>query len=400
MKPKLLSLLSGTIITFVLVSHFVFALDCGDPIPADKTQLSDYISKCSQSIDSARSKQQTLKSALLVLNSKISLVNAQIRQTTAQIVQLESDINTLSTVVSDLDKSLNDLTKVFLARVRAGYMRRDPNPITLFFSSDSFAKLFTRIRYLSIVKSRDQLILSEMATARIDYDNQKQAKITKQKQVEDLKVQLTSQQKDLASQQQTKTNLLNITHNNELRYQNLLEEAQAELVAIQAIITGNGSEKEIGLVKESDIIAHIIPTASPCSTGAHLHFETTRNQVDVDPAGLLGPRSVVWSNSPDSPVTFTGSWNWPLNGTVRINQLFGITSFAKTGFYGYYDAARTQPRPHTGIDMVNDDLNVKAVKAGTLYQGIIACGGGDLKYAHVRNKDDGYDTYYLHVNYN
>ena len=45
------------------------------------------------------------------------------------------------------------------------------------------------------------------------------------------------------------------------------------------------------------------------------------------------------------------------------------------------------------------NLDVKSVKDGKLFRGSISCGGGTLKYVHVKHKDDGYDTYYLHVNY-
>ena len=58
-------------------------------------------------------------------------------------------------------------------------------------------------------------------------------------------------------------------------------------------------------------------------------------------------------------------------------------------------------RPHTGLDMVNNDKDwtVKAVKPGTLYRGAIACGKGTLRYVRVKHDSEGYDTYYLHVNY-
>jgi murein DD-endopeptidase MepM/ murein hydrolase activator NlpD len=55
-------------------------------------------------------------------------------------------------------------------------------------------------------------------------------------------------------------------------------------------------------------------------------------------------------------------------------------------------------QPHTGIDMINNNLNIKSVANGTLYRGSIGCRGGTLRYVHVKH-DDGMNTYYLHVNY-
>jgi len=386
-------ILSATVLILFLLLSFrtVRAIDCGDPIPADKDQLQQYITKCNQSIDNARGQQQTLQAAIGVLNSKISLVSAQVRQTATQIAQLEKDVATLSVVVTDLDKSLNDLTKVFLARVRAGYMRRDPAPVTLFLSSDSFAKFFTKIRYLSIVKSRDQLVLGEMETAKINYDSQKQSKIIKQKQVEELRVQLTSQQKELAVQQKAKAELLTITQNNEKKYQSLLEQAKAELLAVEAVIAGQGSEKEVGDVSQGQTIAHVILGPSCNSNGAHLHFTVAKDGTVQNPFNYLKPVDHI-DNSGGDPFNPTGSWDWPVTGTVRFNQGYGETWAIKNLGLWYSS--------HNGVDIIGDTDVIRAVQPGKLYQGSYSGNNGCLlKYVRVHHKDGGLDTYYLHVNY-
>ena len=66
-----------------------------------------------------------------------------------------------------------------------------------------------------------------------------------------------------------------------------------------------------------------------------------------------------------------------------------MTGYARTGAYS--------GGQHTGLDMVSGDSAVKAVKAGTFYQGSIACGGGTLTYAKVKHQGSNIDTYYLHV---
>ena len=66
-----------------------------------------------------------------------------------------------------------------------------------------------------------------------------------------------------------------------------------------------------------------------------------------------------------------------------------MTAYAKTGAYS--------GGPHTGLDMVSDDLVVKAVKTGTLYKGAIGCGGGVLSYVKVDHQGSNIATYYLHV---
>ncbi|MCG2691486.1 hypothetical protein L6272_01520, partial [Microgenomates group bacterium] len=80
----------------------------------------------------------------------------------------------------------------------------------------------------------------------------------------------------------------------------------------------------------------------------------------------------------------------PINGKPRITQGYGMTAYARSGAYG--------GGPHTGIDMVSDDLVVKAVKNGTLYRGSIGCRGKTLYYVKVE-QDNNMTAYYLHVNY-
>ena len=387
-------LISLLLVLFIIFPKTLLAASCGDFSVPGGVKLVDFWRQvgddCKQKIQDSQNQEQTLKAAISVIESRVRLTNAQIMQTSAQISQLEKDIDTLSTVVTDLDKNLTDLTKVFLARVRAGYMRRDPSPISLFFSSDSFAKFFTRIRYLSIVKARDQLVLSEIESAKINYDSQKQAKTVKQKQVADLRTQLEVQQLDLSRQQKAKKNLLVTTQNDESRYQKLLSDSLAELNAIKAILANQDQETSIRDVNQGDVIAHI--SGSLCnSTGPHLHFTVANNGVDKNPFDFLKPSDHLDKSGGDlwNP---TGSWNWPLSGTIRFNQGYGFTwAIRNRGLWYSW---------HNGVDISSNSDEVHAVRSGRLYQGIYTGNNScPLQYVRVHHKDDGLDTYYLHINY-
>ena len=200
---------------------------------------------------------------------------------------------------------------------------------------------------------------------------------------------MLSQKADLDSQRKQKNLLLTQTQNDEKLFQQLLAKAKAELDAIEAVIAGKGTETEVGGVSVGDRIATIIAGSSACSTGGHLHFEVAKDKVNHNPAGYLKDKTVIWNNSPDHSFSFTGAWDWPLNDPIRITQGFGQTSYS----------SRYSGNLHSGIDMVSGDSSVKAVRSGTLFRGSIACGGGTLKYVHIKNKDDSNDVYYLHVNY-
>lgn len=402
---KLKVLLFCFLLSVLWPPSLALAVECdlNQPIPSDVNDLSAYITECQKKAEEKQGQALTLKAALDVLNAKIRLTQAQVKQTAAQIASLEKDVTTLSTVLTDLDKTLAELTKIYLARVRESYIRRDPNSLTLFFSSDSFAKFFTRIRYLSVVKARDQLIISEMETARANYDTQKNTKIRKQQEVEELKTRLVNQQANLSAQQGSKQQLLISTQNDEARYQSLLSQARSELEAINAIIAGNGNEVEVRDVSIGEVIARLIEGKSCNSSGAHLHFIVADNTVVANPFSFLKPVDNLNCSGIDGnrqcfagdPFNPTGSWDWPLNSPVQMNQGYGETWAVRNTWVGKIY------RFHNGIDIEGSSLEVKAVQPGKLFRGTYSGSNGcALKYVRVDHKDSGIGTFYLHVNYN
>lgn len=196
------------------------AIECeGDPPSGDVDQLLEYQSKCEAQISSLQSQQKTLKSAITLLNSQINLTQAQIQTTNAQIDQLEKDISTLGNVITDLNQNLDELTTIFLSRVRESYKDKETDPLVLFLASDDYKTFQNKVQYLRIAQKRDQAVITELESARLDLDHQKTQKQEKQAEVEALSLRLQDQQKKLATQQQEKQLLLNETKNSESVYQ-------------------------------------------------------------------------------------------------------------------------------------------------------------------------------------
>lgn len=389
MKKKLIFLTIFTLL-FTLTPISIKAVECGQDLPRDSEQLREYANSCEHEIGQLQEEQKTLQAAINLLNSKINLTQAQIRSTNNQISQLEKDIQSLSIVIEDLNKELNNLSQVFHSRVKAAYKSRSPNPLFMLFFNQTFNSFQNRLHYLQLAQRRDQLIIHELDSARTDYDQQKTTKEEKQAEIEALQARLESQQATLNQQQNQKELLLRETKNSETIFQSRLTKAVEELKAIESIIAGQGSEVEFGKVEEGYKIATVIPSASACSTGGHLHFEVVKDQNHHNPASFLKSIGVTWDNDPDPAFSLTGSWDWPLHEPIRVTQGYGHTAYS----------SRYANNQHTGLDIVNtDNYEVKAVSKGTLYRGSILCGGGTLKYVHLSHQDNQYDTYYLHVNY-
>jgi len=230
---------------------------------------------------------------------------------------------------------------------------------------------------------------------RTNYADQRTVKEEKQAELEAAKDKLESQKALLAQQKADKENLLKITQNDERRYQSLLAAARAEQEAMLSVMRQALALLKDGLpISKGAEIALMGNTGYPCcSTGTHLHFEIRKDGAAHDPTSYLRSRDVVWDNSPDGAFSFTGDWDWPMDGP-RITQGFGMTHYARIGYYG--------GGPHTGLDIVGSPVVIKTPKAGTLYKGTTSCcsswcgGCASINYVAI-DHGDGLISWYWHV---
>jgi peptidoglycan hydrolase CwlO-like protein len=398
-------LIVGVATIIVLFPGRVRGVSCEDSCDgksdADKiTCLQDVSNACQDKIKETHGQAVTLQSLITYLNNKIKGTQAQINQKQAEITVLQNEINGLSGKIAALDLSLEQLTALLVNRIQAMYKHETTvNPLVLLFSSTGINDFFSRLRYFKLIQEHDRRIIIETERVRTDFDLQKQVKEQKQVEVEALQARLQKEKTTLARQQTEKNQLLQITKNDEKKYQQLLAQAYTELQAIQSAVAGKGTETEVGKINTGDSIASIIVGESVCSTGTHTHFEVVKNKANYNPADYLKSVDVQWDLCGwwgcDEPFGFSGSFEWPINQSIRITQGYGMTAYAKAGHYG--------GGPHTGIDMTSDNHTVKSVKEGTLYRGsyIVPSGckiNGTLRYVKV-DHSDGLSTYYFHVNY-
>ncbi len=381
---------------FLFNTHFIHGevsiQECKDQNFKTDQECIDYLQK--KALEKQGEK-RTLSSQIAVMDSQIRLTEARISATKQQISELALDINTATKKIDNLEKALDNLTKVFINRIVATYKVGKTQTFEILLSSGNIPNFFSRLNYLKVARSHDKEIIIQTQQAKSDYTNQKDIFEAKKKRAEILKASLDRFTAQLAQERRNKQTLLEVTRNDEARYQQLLSQAQAEL----AIAFGGGSEKLIRSVKQGDVIGTVISGSSGCSSGTHLHFEVHKNASIEDASAYLQPKSIIYKDSESEVGTVNprGSYPWPLNDPIYITQGYGMTPYAQTGAYRDKNGVN---HPHYGIDMgSNSSLSVKAVRDGELYGGSISCGGrypGTLLYAKVKHSD-GIDTLYLHM---
>lgn len=353
-----------------------------------------------QKLDEIRKKieetQKLLSEAKLrktTLQNEITYQDNQIQLTSLKISETEEEIQSLTGQIDNLENALTGLSEVFAERVVESYkLKRLGDPVTVVMSADSLAEILSRLHYLQKIQQQDRETLVQMQTTQTNYEDQR----TKR---EDLKSKLELQKKSLASQKAQKTHLLEITKNDEKKFQQLLQAAKSELEAIQAIIAGRGQETKVGGVTAGQKIASIIQGSSCNSSGAHLHFIVSEKGIAKNPFNYL-KSGIDYKNcsgggacSEGDPFNPSGEWGWPINQKIMFSQGFGATWAVNNSWVG------SIYKFHNGIDIDSENSDeIKAVKNGTLYRGSYA-GSCTLRYVRVDHDDSDIDTLYLHVNY-
>lgn len=208
----------------------------------DATDLQNKINEYIKKLNDLGTAKNTLANQIKIINSQVDLTTLKITQTENSIKTLESEIATLTVKINDLDVDLNKLSTLYINQINQNYKLQKRIPQISIFTASNFNSFLQQYKYASVIQKNSQNTLINMETTRTNFDIQKATKAQKQQELETLQKTLAGQKIALDKQKKSKSNLLEVTKNDETKYQQLLNEAQQQLNALRSFSRSTGED--------------------------------------------------------------------------------------------------------------------------------------------------------------
>ncbi len=246
---KILVFISVLVVLILGLSHYryipVFAVD-PTPTPneaqlAEKSQLEQKISEYQKKLEETRKQKDTLSNQLQYLDTQVYVTGLRIEETQNKVNLVKKEMEILAERIESLDAKLDNEWKLFLATTYESYKQRKASIFDFILNSDNALEMLASVKYHSLAQSNRQRLLIQTQETKINFEEQKSLRETKEQDLTNLKDVLANQKDSLNQQQESKKILIATTKNKEAEYQNIIAEAQRQISAQKTFFVSTGT---------------------------------------------------------------------------------------------------------------------------------------------------------------
>lgn len=223
-----------------------FGLFCIRPfVSAQDADIEKKIKEYQQKLNDIRHQKNTLSTQIEQMDTQIYLTELEVQKSEAKIIATQSEIEKLGSRIDNLDTSLNTLSALLLKQIARGYKTRSVSLIELLLEAQDVGELTNKIKYQRSTQNNNQKLLLQVQEAKSSYEEQKVVREQKKQELDQLVINLNNQKASLKTQQTQKQKLLADTNNDEITYQSLLAQAEAQLKGFKNFVQTSGGDSII-----------------------------------------------------------------------------------------------------------------------------------------------------------
>lgn len=146
----------GLFISLFLISpSLTFAQSIQD-LDKNLKEKQEEIRKVEEQLSQTRAQKTTLKSQLDYINGQTKLTELKIQEAQFQITKLDKEIEELSGRINRLSNSVDSISAVLLNRIVQTYKQGGYTSMDLIFSSNGFADMLERMKYIQAAQANDK----------------------------------------------------------------------------------------------------------------------------------------------------------------------------------------------------------------------------------------------------
>lgn len=232
----LLTIIFGLLIS----SRAVFSVECQSTTSKDSGTLQEVINACNAKLGELSEQRDTLASQIEYMNTQISVTQLEINRNQSETQRLKKEIKNLSSRITELDSTTDKISDTVKLKIEQMYKRQQTGLVYTLMTANNLPKFLRSIQYLRRSQISDRELLLKLQNTKVTYEEQKDLRQVKEEELNQLTASLENYKVELASQQQAKQQLLEVTKNDEAKYQQLLADAKRQIASFKAFTQSVG----------------------------------------------------------------------------------------------------------------------------------------------------------------